>query len=491
MRKITIALSGLLLTQCNDFGDINTSPNSPSQPDTRFLYVGATRRAIPTFQINGAMGNSPSYDPWTLYIPQYISEKVNIQYTNFNLLTFSTGTAYYTGPLRSLNKIIELNSNEETKNNPAVLAFGGNINQIALARTLKAYIYMHLTDALGMIPYSDALKGYEGIFQPAYDSQQTIYTGLNTELEQAYQQFDESSPLDATHEILYNGDIAKWKKFNASVRMQLAIKLFKVDAANGKTRFAKAYNDGFIRNNNDIFEFKYLKETNNQHPLYENIIISGRRDFYPSATIVDTLLAYNDPRLFEYVEEAPAGGYSGMPFGLTTGDAAAIPTNTLSTFKTKYYEQDAPAVLITPSVMLLAAAEAAERGWITASAQSLYEEAITAGLTQHGISAGDVTAYLAEPKVAYLTGGTQDERIAQIAMQKWIASYLQDGIEAWSDFRRLGIPDLRPGPNTTITALPRRKLYHTDDYNANKANYNAAIAAQGADAINTRVWWDQ
>jgi len=483
----TVALSGLLLTQCSDFGDINFDPNNPSQPDTRFLYVGAVRSAIPTFQING----TSTYDPWTLYYPQYVSEKLNVQFTNYNLTTFSIGS-YYTGPLRSLDLIIKLNTDTDTKDLPGVLAFGNsNANQIAVARTLKAYIYMHITDVVGMIPYSEALKGSEGVFQPKYDTQQAIYTDLNKELEEAYAQFEEGSPLNETFEIMYNGDIAKWKKFNASVRMQLAIKLIKADPANGKDRFAKAYAAGFIRDNEDIFEYKFLKESDNQHPLYVNMVVSARRDYWPSKVIIDTLNNYSDPRLFAYAEEAQAGGYAGMPFGLTQVDAALTANSSLSPFHPKYYAQDAPAVLVTPSIILLAAAEAAERGWIAASAKDLYEEAITAGLKQHGFSDADANTYLAQPQVAYNTAGTQDQRIAQIAVQKWIASYLQDGFEAWADFRRLGVPALAPGPNSIVTDIPRRRLYDSGDYNANKPNYDIAIGVQGADAITTRVWWDQ
>lgn len=491
MKKIFIALAlfvtGFSFTGCDsfsDFGSTNVDPNNPSQPDTRFLYMYAVRQAIPTFYITG------TYDPWSVIYPQYISEKTNVQFTNFSSTTFGT-SGYYTYALKNLTEIINLNTDEATKGETYVFNFcSSNANQIAVARTLRAYIYMHLTDALGMIPYFDALQAKEGNFKPKYDDQQSIYTDLNKELEESYAQFDESAKLDATYEIFYGGDISKWKKFNASVRMQLAIKLFKADESTGKDRFAKAYNDGFIRTNGETFQYAYLSESANQNPLYDNMVVSARRDFQPSGTLVSALQDYNDPRVEAYAAPNKYGDYYGMPFGLTSNDAAAISSDLISPFNPDYYKQNSPAVLTTPSIILLAAAEASVRGWITASAEELYNAAITAAFEQHGLS-DQVAAYLAQAKVKFKTSGTKEEQLAQIAMQKWFASYLQDSFEAWADWRRLGIPELKPGPGSLISDIPRRRMYHTDDYNANMDNYNAAVSAQGEDALTTRIWWDK
>jgi len=480
---MTMVCGVFMLAGCGDFGDTNIDPNKPAQPDTRFLYIGAVRQALPSFYVNDL------WNPWTLIYPQYVAEKNNIQFTTFEQLTFDI-SEYYTVAIRNLELIISLNSDEDTRNESYVTAFGAsNANQIAAARTLLAYIYMHLTDALGMIPYSEVNLGERGLFMPVFDSQESIYKRLNSELEESWEQFDESQPLDPEYEILYAGDIGKWKRFNASVRMQLAIKLCRVDPANGKARFARAYAQGFIRSNKDILQFNYLDEADNQNPLYENIVATGRRDYWPSATIVDTMKVYDDPRLPAYFTEVRTGGFAGMPFGLPPAEAAVIDASTLSYWNDRFYKQDAPAVLITPSIILLAAAEAAEYGWINASAKELYDEAITASLTQHGVEHA-VDDYLAHPAVAYRTHESVEQRISQIAIQKWIASFLQDGIETWSDYRRLGRPALTTGALAHLEAIPRRCVYDVAIYDANRDNYNNAIVAQGPDLPATRLWWD-
>jgi len=488
IKILTLAVLGIFTVQCDsfgDFGDMNVDPNTPSQPNTSYLYIDAVKQSVPSFYLTG------TYDPWAIIYVQYFSERTNIQFTTYSGTLFAVG-GYYTRTLKDLDRIIKLNTDDATKGQTNVTMLGtSNANQIAVARTLRAYVYMHLTDAVGMIPYSEALGAFEGNFKPKYDDQQSIYNDLEKELNEAYTQFVEGQNLSSTYEILYKGDIAKWKKLNASVRMQLAIKLFKNDASNGQTRFAKAFADGFIRENADILEYKYLNENANQNPLYDNMVVSARRDFYPSKTLVDALKDYNDPRLEEYAEPNAAGEFVGMPFGLPQSQASTYAMTDICNFHPKHYRQNSPAVVITPSIMLLAAAEAAERGWISANAKSLYEEAIAKAFDQHGISADELAPYLAQPAVAYKTGGTSAERIAQIAMQKWFASYMQDSFEAWSDWRRLGIPELKPGPNTVVDAIPVRRMYSTDDYNANKEAYAAAIAAQGADLLSTKIWWNK
>ena len=485
MKNIKYIFCTLLLTvftlvtfnQCGDFDDINEDPNAPTQPDTRYLFVHAARFAR-DFHI------WQTYDAYQLFYPQYISELLNVQYTDFSGTTFAL-SRYYTTPLKNINEIIRLNEDEAWKNTGYVVSFTSNSNQMAIMRTFRAWIFMHLTDITGMIPYSEAIKGKDGNYTPKYDTQESIYTDLFKELNEAYLQFNVNDPFPGSaYDIFYKGNVDSWKRFNASVRMQLAIKLFKRDETKGKTEFAKAYGEGFIQENNQSFTFKY--DMNTPHPLYDNM--QTRNDFQPSKTIVDMLKSYNDPRITEYMEPNIYGQYVGMPFGLSKSDAAKWSIDTVCQFKPKYYERTATAYLTTPSIMYFAAAEAAERGWITANAEDLYKLGIQRSLEQHGFTATDFTAYYAQPDIAYT--GTTTDKINKIGVQKWLASYMQDMIEAWSDWRRLGAPDLKTGPNSLVQNIPRRRMYDSGDYNANMDNYKAAVAAQGPDTRETRVWWD-
>ena len=74
----------------------------------------------------------------------YVRENNN-QYGAFGGPTMSTSSYLY--PLKNCQKIIDFNSDETEKGKPAIVQFGDNANQIAVARTLMGFIYIHLTDA--------------------------------------------------------------------------------------------------------------------------------------------------------------------------------------------------------------------------------------------------------------------------------------------------------------------------------------------------------
>ena len=137
--------------------------------------------------------------------------------------------------------------------------------------------------------------------------------------------------------------------------------------------------------------------------------------------------------------------------------------------------------------MLFALAESAARGFINAPAAVYYEQAITASLKQHGVSDADVTAYLAQPAVAYSAAPWY----VQIGTQKWISLYGQ-APDAYTDWRRLGYPELTPGPNTALAPgeTPRRFFYPSTESGQNQDSYRAAVANQGADLLTTRLWFD-
>ena len=475
----------LLFSRCDDFGDVNRDPDSPSIANTRSLFLAAAG-----YTSNfGWMGN---YNPWNQLYPQYITECTNVQYTKFLLSTFGVSN-YYRYAIRNLEVIIRYNQSEWVSKETWVSVFGDAGNQIGVAETLRAFYFMHLTDILGMIPYSEANKAEEGIYTPKYDTQEFIYADLDKRLTDAYKLFQEEGRLDSEFEIFYNGDVSKWKKLNASLRMMMAIKLAKVAPAVAKERFARAYADGGMTDNRDLLEYKYLPENANANPLWTNMIQDARKDFVPCAQIVDQLKAFNDPRLKAYCVPNEKGKYRAIPFGtLSEVLSTEWQAGTYCNFNPRYYEQDAPWVLITPSYIYLLEAEAAVRGWITADAEGLYKAGIRASFDQHPETSGyDFDAYYSQSGVK-LTG-SPEEKLAKIGLQAWLANYMQDGVEAWSTWRRLGVPLLKPGnanADPTLDHVPYRLCYSSSDFTTNQANYDAAIAQQGADSFHTRVWWN-
>lgn len=494
MKKISSVLaSAALLTvvvsSCNfgDFGDINKNPNKPSEAQTDMLFTYACR-----YTYNFSL-NSYYYNPWTQMFNGYMAERNTLQYGRLNILEFDT-SSYYLYPIKNLQYIIDLNSDEATKDLVSVSRFGSTENQIATAVTLQAYFYMHLTDILGPIPVKEAIKAKEDNYTPAFDSQEDIYAYLDEQLNSAYAMFDESGSLSAS-DIIFGGDVSKWKKLNASLRMLMAIKLSDVAESTGKARFAKAYADGGMEDASDSMIYTF--DSNSPSSLYANST-NYNCNFCPNKYIVDALKEYEDPRLFSffslypYGSDAPIGDpskaedYIGMALSIDNpSDFAEV----VCYFNESLTDATSSLPIITTARVKLVEAEAAVRGWISDSAESLYNEGVKASFEQWG--AEGVDAYLASPAVAF--GGSSAEKIEKIAMQRWFAGFLADGVEAWSDIRRLDVPKIEVGPSAVgITHIPYRMKYSSAIAASNQANYDAAIASAfgGTNDAEHKLWWD-
>ena len=506
----SLAVAALALTtsmsSCDmgDFGDINVDPNLPSEGYTTMLFT-YTARTTRSFIMN-----SSTYDPWTQLWTGYLAESKNNQYGGLlTTVNYSTSN-WYRYNIKNLNSIIEMNQNEETKSNIAVTKFGSNQNQIATAITLRAFLYMSLTDILGPIPYSEAFKGEsEEIWAPKFDSQESIYAALDKELQEAFGMFDTTGSLSSA-DILYNGDISKWKKFNASLRMMMAIKMKDVDPTNGAARFAKAYADGGMTAVEDGFHYTFDSHSD----YYSWMYYTGNKNysaadlnFVPNQVIVEALKEHKDPRMFSYftldgykgkVEGDPKdfNAYKGVGFGHDSEPAVIDASKGCCSVAYSYCEPQATYGIITTARTLLVEAEAAQLGWINADPKALYEAGIRASFdfqAKYHTAVSGVDEYIASEKVAL--SSDKETALQQIVMQRFLAGFMTDGIESWSDWRRYNIPVLPMLPAHEINIIdvyPYRMQYADADKESNEENVNEAISTWlgGNDDRWSRVWWD-
>ena len=502
---LSVLTAAILVTACNpaDFGDINKDPNNPSTAFTNYLFTSACTY-VPYFVLGSATNG---YDPWQQEWPGYFSESKNNQYGPLaTTSTYSTVSTIYLYALRNLHQIIEMNEDEEQKDGSNVRAFGSNDNQIAVAKTLSAFYFMSVTDIVGPIVFTEAFQGLsDDNWTPKYDAQDKVYEGLDTMLKEAYAQFKENEDLDGAADILYGGDVAKWKKFNASLRMLLAIKMADVDPANGKARFAAAYADGGMESDADSFTYTYDDLTWNRLYYWVSPDYSGAGfNAVPNKFIVDQMKAFKDNRMFKYFDiegyrgkrpedKFPRDSYDsfyGVPFGLATNDAVNAWTTVCCSINSNLIGMTATVPVIPAARVIFTEAEAAYRGWITADAKALYEEGIATSFEQWG--ADGAADYIASAPVAYSAA----KGLEQIAIQRWIASYMSDGVEAWADWRRLDIPKMPVGPGAVDSGnlhYPYRLGFYPDtDVAYNNANYLEAVKLLngGKDDVNSRLWWD-
>src|SRR5207247_515391 len=411
---------------------------------------------------------------------QYYSE---IQYRDEDKYLVRSGTSggwgFYNGALEDIQRMIQ----------KGVAANAPNWS--AVGRIMKAYTFSVMTDAMGDLPYSQALKA-DTVLQPAYDTQQFIYNSSFADLAQASSEFDFSGSATGfpTGDLLYGGKLAKWQKFANSLRLRLAIHLSNVDPTKAASEAAAAVAAGVFTSNADNAQLMYLATSPNRNPIYNDA--QGRDDYGMSKTFVDSLTSFADPRLPVFAQINPAGtGYQGLPNGLNDGEGTPIVN--ISRFGAFWRSTpNAPMYLLTYSEVLFLEAEAAERGWIpggSAAAATYYTNAITASLQQYGVAAADIATYLGQAKVGSDAGGTTlAAHMNQIMYQKWVSLFMQ-GMEARTEVRRTGIPSLVPGPRAVFGAgiagsIPQRLPYDDNEAVLNAANLDAAVSAQGFSAGN-------
>lgn len=496
-----LAIGGAGCAKIDQFGNTNENPNGIVTPITSALLTNVLSGV-------GGFGTNTR----TVTYAQYVAEN---QYTDVSLFALPQlemgGT--YSGPLQDCQTIIDYNIS-----NPGIAAANGsNANQIGIARILKAFHYWHTTDRWGDVPYSEALKG-AGNFAPKFDLQEDIYFDMIKELKEAAAGFDVGAPIKG--DIIYGGDMAKWKKFANSLRMVMAMRLTKVyPAAGGKAAiaFADAASaaGGIITSNADNFTLAFPGGffKNPWFATYE-----ARDDFAESKTLGDVLIGLGDTRQSVYGTNNVT-----FPMGLTRDLAVAF-SNSVGNGQSRVLAvskraDNSPLVILPAATVLLTRAEGYERGWIaggTANAEADYNAAIAASFEQWGVTLPG--AYLAGP-ASYTSGGgvpsnvgagtapydqfraadnnVQDaattSKLSRIALQRWLAAY-PNGNEGWAEWRRTGIPNLKGTRFATNAGkqTPRRYVYGVNDYSLNNEQVKAAAARiTGGDTQDGRVWWDK
>jgi hypothetical protein len=463
-----IVLAIVLLASCKKFdGSMNIDPNRPSKASGTQLIANA-QRSLPDM----------SSSPFGVHYPQHLSNTTfpdNSRYTTINFNFYS----WYTGPLMDLETV--LNSQLDVNEGPIA-------NQTAVAKILKAYIFWFLTDRWGDIPYSDALKGRVN-FTPKYDRQQDIYNSLFRLLDEANAAIITGSTNVIKNDIMYNGDMTKWKRFGNTVRMLMALRLSKVDPTKGAAEFNTALMNGVMTANSDNFTYQHLADANNESFWYTQMGRMGRLWYAVSKPLVDTMQSTNDPRLPVFADKNSAGNYVGLAYGQTT----TVTPSSVSLLGSSLRTPNSPVYLVTYAQSLFARAEAAKLGWIgggDATAKTNYDLALEQSVRQwKNNDTTGLATFRANPKVQY----DPATAIQQIATQRWVHLFLH-GYEAWAEWRRTGFPLLTAAPGANGNRIPRREAYPTIEASNNAANYSEAVGRLpygGADDLNARVWWDK
>ncbi len=456
-----------IISSCNtvDFGDINDNPNGPTAAITSQLLSSA-QTSVSTIIT----------DVNTLNYMQQITEGQYPGPSRYQTLTFSYN-GWYTGPMMNLNRIIEVNEDPATA--PGAASFGNNDNQIAVAKILRAYYLQYMTDTWGYLPWSEAFKGINGT-QPKFDSQQSLYTYMFAEIEDALSKINANA--GPVGDMLFGGDMGRWSSFANMLKMTMALRISDVDAATAKTKFEQAVASGkLVMTNAQNIRYNYGSTEESDNPWEDRFF--SREDYLMSETFMGFLNAKTDPRKFKYTKPAQntavADPYAGAPNGKVNGNTKDFAFITDTVIGDKTYK----VAIYTAAQTHFALAEGALKNWNVGggSAAAHFKLGIEASMMDWGVSTADMNTY---------TAANTSATMADIAYEKYMALYL-NGPEIWAEWRRLDAPALTPSTFANDQRIPVRHAYSSSVGDNNPANYAAVVAAQGPDNLHTKLWWDK
>ena len=504
MKKLIISAFALCTlfstTGCKDWLDVNHDPNVlESIPEGKVL--------LPAVEVN--LGNNLM--GWELgFAGGFWSEYWTQKYTasQFKSLCeyIETSFSYVyqnltSGVLLDLEKIKEVALENEDNGN------------YFIAEALAIFTWQTLTDLWGDIPYSEALKGSEGITAPKFDKGKDIYADLMKRVDALLDTDLSQAQVDAEYDFIYKGKLDKWVAFAKSLKLKLMLRQSATPEYDNNAVLQ------FIESNALLTESACIPgsvwndgQEGKRHPLRE--FEAGGAGYFTQNVIacknfIDYLSNNNDPRLetlFKIVDEET--GWRGAFFG--DFDSKQASDGSTRDDQVKYsvvnLKGDLDLMIMSDWEVNFYIAEVYARAGRHGDAKAAYEKGVKASLKQHRFADNTIisTGY------AKWTDGTVEEEIKQIAMQKWVANANYQHIESFLERNRTKYPaiydtnikldregayaDTKIPGNLTVSvngrgklnnSLPASPIYPTSVLGRNE---NSPSQKQN---LGEKVWWDQ
>lgn len=427
-------MSCALLASCKKALDINTDPNklSPAQATVNNLLPSGEQYLSSAFY--GAADYGIFY---TQYLAGNASYAANID--SYNPYGFDElwGAAY----LSAMPNYHDIITRADAS---------GAYQYAGIARLMMALTLMQSTDIWGDVPYKEAFQGTANV-SPHYDTMQDVYnTSLLDLLNKAIDNLNQPIPTLAslkvgTTDLIYAGDITKWKKAAYAARARYYLHLGSKTPADWQLAINDVGNAFTDATGAGDLQLKY--NTTQQNPWFTGIsnVSAASRYARPSNYLVNLMNgdALNgifpglfDPRLPKIVDNGGKATYVGRPVGTQDNEAGANLANSDITSNTYYGQNVSPLPIITYAETQFIMAEAYFKMSNKPDAYTAYLNGIKGNMTKLGVSAADMNTYVNNPLISK---GAANLTLSDIMLQKYIALFLQ--METWTDMRRYQYDD--------------------------------------------------
>lgn len=495
VRTLTLAtlFVGCLFSSCSDdyMEDLNTDPSKAPSIDPNAQLSTAL------LQTYGDLGEVEIYRNYHYGFTQQLMGCWNTtnyggHHTIDNNEMCRIWTSFYPNAIKNLVDGIYRTSEDETKN---------NIN--AALRIYRVYMMSLITDIYGDCPYSEAGLGFlEEKYNPRYDTQEEIYSDFFVELKDAASQLSNAGDR-LTGDLIFGGDVNKWKKLANSLRMRYAMRISNVAPDKARIEFEDAINSdgGVMSSAGDDALIKYMDIAfsfgQESYSDYRGNALSqlwfgndpANNPSYICSTFFNQLKDTNDPRCFQIcrfyydglmsatkpdgridltdeviskgikMEPCDPGTFSwdNWPAGYKSDILSEMAENNPSIdpnvarevrpkLASAFLKGDCPGVVMTYAEVNFLLAEASLNGWTTNdNAENYYKKGVRAAMDFLADNY-DTEKVSSEEFETYMAanpfGYTTEQKRVHINTQAWIHHFTNPN-ECWANLRRSGFPRLK------------------------------------------------
>lgn len=376
-------------------------------------------------------------------------------------------------------------------------------NLKAVASVYRVYLMSLITDIYGDCPYTEAGLGFiKGISNAKYDEQKDIYYDFFNQLDSADRELYAANDK-VTGDVIYNGDVAKWKKLANSLRLRYAMRISNVEPDKARQEFEKALNadGGIIESADDDAYIHYMTTSmsfgQESYSDYRGNRLSqllfgndpANNPSYICSTFFNKLKDTGDPRTYricrfyydglmsatgpdnridltdemisqhQKMEPCDPGAYSwdAWPTGYTSNLLTemaktnskinpSLAREVRPKLANNFLKTDNPGIIMTSAEVDFLLAEATLKGWNVGrgSVDDLYWQGVRKAMDllsdRYGCKPVSDEEFNTY-KANNSIGHTNDQKEEAINTQAWILHFTNPA-ECWANVRRSGYPKL-------------------------------------------------
>ena len=459
-----IFLSTLILTLLASSCDLQEANIDPSRPlkvnlnlilPTAIGQAAFNQMALPARQSGIVMQHFKGIDAQQLqYSENYVFEDNTFNnYWNFGA---------YGGVLKDARDLLALGTEAKQP------------HYVGISKVLMAEAFGKLAASFGSVPFSDALLGTKSL-KPAFDTQEKVYDGVLKLLDEAIAEFSKAAVPGGpgADDLFFRGDSKQWSQMAHALKARFLMHL---------TKRRDVYKTV-------LSELQQAFSSEKDAPKFQ---------WQPAVTAANPLAKFGIDR--------PNTLATHPGFGKAMTDRADPRGNFFWELDDKQYnfhnskntqlvwaQNNSKIPFISLTELKLYEAEAKLMTGDASGAQTALTEAIEASMNETGVKD---KAAIAKYKAAYGTlasGATRQEQLKTIITEAYYALYGYGEHTIWTNYRRTGFPQITP-PATGKGGLnpsgipPQRWLYPVGEKNTNSENVKAAVAKQGPDLLDTKLW---